>query len=53
MRELNERSRDLQVQSPSKFPERESKNYKYAQSERELGHLPRNKHEATLCCSQI
>ena len=53
MRELNERSRDLQVQSPSKFPERESKNYKYAQSERELGYLPRNKHKVTLCCSQI
>ena len=41
------------VQSPSEVLEKESKNYKYAQSEREAGHLPRNKHEATLCCSQI
>ena len=37
----------------SEILEKESKNYKYAQSEREAGHLPRNKHEATLCCSQI
>ena len=65
MRESNDRSSDLQskVQENErikweiawllKILEKESKNYKYAQSEREAGHLPRNKHEATLCCSQI
>ena len=65
MRESNDRSSDLQskVQENERikweiawlleFLEKESKNYKYAQSEREAGHLPRNKHEATLCCSQI
>ena len=65
MRESNDRSTDLQskVQENERIKweiawlleilEKESKNYKYAQSEREAGHLPRNKHEATLCCSQI
>ena len=59
MRESNDRSSDLQskVQENERIKweiawlleilEKESKNYKYAQSEREAGHLPRNKHEAT------
>ena len=46
MRESNERSRDLQSKV---HLEKESKNYKYAQSEREAGIPPRNKHEATFC----
>ena len=65
MRESYERSSDLlfkvqenerikwEIAWLSEILEKESKNYKYVQSEREAGHLPRNKHEATLCCSQI
>ena len=41
------------VQSPSKTPKIAEKKYKYAEAEREIGHSPPHKHEATFCYSEI
>lgn len=40
-------------QIPWKIPAIVEKKYKYAEAEREIGHSPPYKHEATFCYSQI